>query len=332
MSMIEIDRQRILDHRCRAQQLSEPVSAPADCAVLGAGVRDNPVGATAPVALRARAGGADDEDGLVRAYSVRSAIHLHRRDDLGLLIAALRWQDADEPARGTYGELSVADPLAALAEAVDAAETIMNDGDSRTKGELSGAITASLDPLLSPWCAGCQAHHLNDGLFRHAVFQAGLVITPEPAGSFRIRPYGRKLKTVDPAKARRELLRRYLRLAGVATPATVGTWLGLSTSGARACWDLLVEELEPVRVDGTRYWIHSDELAALPDSGELGVSLLPAYDPYTELAERKLLLPDSARRSRVWRAVRNPGVVLRGGEVIGTWRDHKGRGARRRAA
>jgi hypothetical protein len=337
MTDVEIDRQRILDHRCRTQQLIEPVPAAADCAVLGAGVRDNPVRATAPLALRARTAGAgDDEDGLVRAYSVRSAIHLHRRVDLGLLIAALRWQDAGEPARGTYGELSVPDPLAALAQATDAARMIMDDGEPRTKGELSGAITADLDPALSPWCAGCRAHHLNDGLFRHAVFQAGLVIVPEPAGSFRIHPYDRVIKTVEPEPARRELLRRYLHLAGVATRAAVATWLGLSTQGARAWWELIADELEPVRVDGNRCWMHTDDLAELPEAGRSPsagrISLLPPYDPYTDLVERKFLLPDADRRGRVWRAARNPGVVNRGGEVIGTWRDRQSRGKGRTVA
>ena len=332
-TVVEIERQRILDHRCRAQQLIEPVSAAAECAVLGVGVRDNPVRGTAPVALRARTSGPGDaaEDGLVRAYSVRSAIHLHRPDDLGLLIAALLWRDPDEPARGTYGDLSVADPLQALADASDAARVIMDDAEPRTKGELSEAVTARLDPLLSPWCAGCAAHHLNDGLFRHAVFQAGLVIIPEPGGSFRLHPFDRAIEPIDPDAARRELLRRYLRLAGVATRGAVATWLGLSTGGARAWWDLIADELEPVRVDGSRYWMHAEDLAGLCDPGDQLITLLPPYDPYTDLAERKFLVADSGQRGRVWRAVRNPGVVVSGGEVIGTWRDRQAGGGKKGA-
>ncbi len=330
----EVDRQRILDHRCRVQQLAEPVPAAAECAVLGVGVRDNPVRGTAPVALRARTSrsNGDVEDGLVRAYSVRSAIHLHRADDLALLVAALRWREPDEPARGTYGDLSVADPLQALAEATEAARMIMDDAEPRTKGEVSAAVTARLDPSLSPWCAGCAAHHLNDGLFRHAVFQAGLVIIPEPGGSFRIHPSGHTIESVDPDPARRELLRRYLHLTGVATPAAVGTWLGLSTGGARAWWELIADELEPVRVDGFRYWMHAEDLAGLSDPGDQSITLLPPYDPYTELAERKLLLADFGRRGRVWRAVRDPGVVISSGEVIGTWRDRKARGREKGSA
>ncbi|GAB3747229.1 winged helix DNA-binding domain-containing protein [Microlunatus parietis] len=329
MISADLDRNRLLTHRLRAHQLTEPAAAPADCAVLGVGVRDNPVGDTAPLALRARTEPAGDaEEGLIRAYSVRSAIHLHRRTDLPLLVAALRWQRPDEPARGNFGDLAVPDPLAAVAEAADAMRAITADGQPQTKGELSGAVTARLDPALSPWCAYCKAHHVNDGLFRQATLQAGLVVVPDPAGSFRLHPYESAIEVIDPTQARRELLRRYLSLAGSATPAALGTWLGLSTAAARAWWNLLADELEPVRVDGQRVWIHADDLAALPESPERAVSLVPPYDPYLEVAERKLLVTDPDRRAKVWRAIRNPGVVLCGGEVIGTWRDRQAKAGR----
>lgn len=329
MTIAELDRERLLAYRIRAHQLSEPASVPADCAVLGAGVRDNPVGRTAALALRARTVPADEaEEGLLRAYSVRSAIHLHRRADLPLLVAALRWQRPDEPARGNFGDLAVPDPPAAVAEAADAMRAITADGEPRTKGELSGAVTYRLDPALSPWCAGCAAHHLNDGLFRQATLQAGLVVVPEPAGSFRLRPYEGAIEAVEPGSARRDLLRRYLHLAGVATPARFGTWLGLGTAAARGWWDLLADELEPVRVAGLRCWIHADDLAALAEPAEPAVGLVPPHDPYLELAERKLLVPDRDHRAKVWRPVRSPGVVLRGGEVIGTWRDRQARAGR----
>ncbi|MFC7624954.1 winged helix DNA-binding domain-containing protein [Microlunatus sp. GCM10028923] len=324
MISTEPDRSRLLAHRRRAHQLTGPAAAPADCTVLGVGVRDNPVGGTAALALRARTEPTGDaEDGLIRAYSVRSAVHLHRRADLPLLIAALRWQGSGEAARGNFGDLAVPDPAAAVAQVAAAMSKITGDGEPRTKGELSGAVTARLDPDLSPWCASCKAHHVNDGLFRQATLQARLVVVPEPAGSFRLHPYDSVVEVVEPTEARRELLRRYLHLAGPATPAAFGTWLGLGTAAARAWWDLLADELEPVRLDGLRCWLLAGDLAALPEPAEPEISVVPPYDPYLEVAERKFLVADPARRSQVWRAVRNPGVVLRGGEVIGTWRDRK---------
>lgn len=43
------------------------------------------------------------------------------------------------------------------------------------------------------------------------------------------------------------------------------------------------------------------------------------HDPYLDLRDRDLILPDKARQRQVWKTVGNPGAVLLGGRVIGFW-------------
>jgi hypothetical protein len=76
-----------------------------------------------------------------------------------------------------------------------------------------------------------------------------------------------------------------------------------------------------VSVDGRRAWMHAEDIAELTDPPEPPVlRLLPPYDPVTELGDRKLLVPDPARRRKIWRAVSNPGVLLARGDIRGAWR------------
>jgi hypothetical protein len=50
------------------------------------------------------------------------------------------------------------------------------------------------------------------------------------------------------------------------------------------------------------------------------VLLLGAFDPWLQVRDRALVVVDEARRTVLWRVLGRPGAVLRGTEVIGTWR------------
>ena len=58
----------------------------------------------------------------------------------------------------------------------------------------------------------------------------------------------------------------------------------------------------------------------LPEPDPDHVLLLGAHDPYLDLRDRGLILPDKKRQRAVWRTVGNPGVILQGGCVAGIWR------------
>jgi hypothetical protein len=209
----------------------------------------------------------------------------------------------------------------AIDHVATAMRDVMADGVARTKGELSAALIESTDARLRPWCEGCGAHHVHDGLFRHATLAAGLRMVYSTAGVRLVRASG--VRKVSASTARRDLVREYLRLAGPTTPALLGSWLGLTPAAVKAQW----EEASVVEVDveGDRRWMHPDDLETVPDRPSRDAVLVPPYDPFVETGDRELLVPDRARRREVWRATQNPGVLLLRAEVAGVWRHQAAR-------
>lgn len=289
--------------------------------VLDVGAQDHPTGQTARLALRLR--DATAEVGEAHVHSVRAATHVHRRADLGLLSAALRIEDGRDLAKasiGPFGE-EIGDGFGeAIDDVASVMADVMSDGAARTKGELSGAASPHVDRRLAPWCGGCGTHHVQDALFRYATLRAGLVIEVESPTVFRFLPPV-ETEPVDTELARVELIRRFLRAAGPATPARLAAWLGLTPAAARRWWALVADELEQVSVDGRKAWARADDLALLVDPPPPdGIRLLGPYDPLTETADRELAVPTPADRRRVWAAVGNPGIILVDGEIAGVWR------------
>jgi|BioPla2DNA2_1021312.scaffolds.fasta_scaffold00192_47 hypothetical protein len=56
------------------------------------------------------------------------------------------------------------------------------------------------------------------------------------------------------------------------------------------------------------------------DGDEEKLLLLGGHDPYLGLRDRKLILEDERLHKMIWKFVANPGVVLQGGRIIGTWK------------
>lgn len=76
-------------------------------------------------------------------------------------------------------------------------------------------------------------------------------------------------------------------------------------------------------VDGSRCRLLGGDLAALDDSQDErieGVRLLPPSDPFQQLPDRDLLVPERDRQRELWRTLHSPGALLVDGEVVGTWR------------
>ncbi|TDD70756.1 hypothetical protein E1262_08915 [Jiangella aurantiaca] len=322
-----ITRAQVLAYRAAVSGLSGPG------AVLLTGVQDHPAGMTARLAVALRGGGDGDDDGVL-VHSMRAAMHLHRSSDLGLLAAALRVDDGAElakPSIGPFGTEIGAGFGAGIDQVAAVMRDVMADGMARTKGELSGAVSPRIDRWLAPWCEGCGVHHVQDALFRFATLQARLVIDVESPSVFRFRtasldggPAAGAAGEAAEARvsaARAELVRRFVHAAGPARPAHLAAWLSLSPAAAKRWWSLAEADLTDVEVDGRRGSILAADaplFEAVPEPGELRV--LGPYDPLTELADREFLVPDAAARRQVWAAAANPGIVLRDGEIAGTWR------------
>jgi Winged helix DNA-binding domain len=153
-----------------------------------------------------------------------------------------------------------------------------------------------------------------------------------PTGTIAIRWDGARRPTIrilprpaaDPAAARLELARRYLHVFGPATPASFTKWAGVSRKAGVAAFAALAPELAAVRTPIGEAWIlAADRDAVLADPGPPAAArLLPSGDAHFLLHgdDRALLVPDAARRDRLWTPRVWPGAVLVDGEVRGVWR------------
>lgn len=130
------------------------------------------------------------------------------------------------------------------------------------------------------------------------------------------------LDAAEPAAARADLLRRYLRTYGPSTRGDFASWLGVRTGDTDPWWELLEDELVEVNYGGAR-WMLASELENLRSAVmPTGTRLLPPRDPYMQVRDRGTIVEKQYQRD-VWRTVGDPGTVLVDGEVIGTWRPHK---------
>lgn len=50
------------------------------------------------------------------------------------------------------------------------------------------------------------------------------------------------------------------------------------------------------------------------------VRLVGSHDPYLQLRDRDVLVPDTPRQKDLWRTLGRPGAVLIDGDVVATWR------------
>ncbi|MBJ8345520.1 winged helix DNA-binding domain-containing protein [Antrihabitans sp. YC2-6] len=327
--MSALQRAQVLAYRFAVHGLAAPESDAST--TLATGLQDYPPGRTALLALRLRTGSTDGSP-TVLVHSVRAAMHLHDAAELPRLIAALRVDDAGaipQQSMGPFGgelEASGVSFGAALDEVADAMRSAMGDLAFPTKGELSGAVSPKIDRRLAPWCEGCGADHVQDQLFRLATLQAGLVVDVDNHSPSQFRYRATEFEPADPTASRAELVDNFLTTFGPARPADLASWLGRTPSAAKHWWELVAENLQPVEIDGKEHWARADTLETVESApAPTGVRLLPPYDPITELADRKLLVPDPAQRRKVWQAAANPGVVLVDGDIAGVWRQKRTR-------
>lgn len=324
MTRIALTRAQLLAYRSLVHDLAAAGDA---TTVLDVGLQDYPAGRTALLALRLRTGSAADVAGTALVHSVRGALHLHRASDVPLLAAALRHAQGSDLAKSSIGPFGAELANAgigfdtAMDQVATAMAEVMADAEPRAKGELSQAVSPMVDPRLTPWCQGCGVYHVQDALFRYATLQAGLTIQVESRGLFRYQSPTLTMHHRDVGASRAELIRRFLRAFGPATPAHLASWLTVSPAVARRWWDLVAPVLVEVTVDGTPRHAHPSDLDLLEKTRvHSSPRLLPPYDPLTELADRQLLLPAPAQRRQVWTAAANPGVLLVDNEIVGTWR------------
>jgi hypothetical protein len=301
---------------------------------LTTGLQDTPAGAAA-LALRHRTDHPQQRDhpDLVLALTMRGAPHLHRRGDLPTLRAALHPKDNDMLCAylGGYGDTltaSDADGPALLATVADELRAAF-PGETASKGELSAAVSPRVPQAARPWCEGCGAAHVADGLFRLATLYAGIELVQGEGRKLMFRLDKHKPPTAkNSEQATTTLLKTAIRLAGPMTLSDLATWLATrsvtaSPNWLKPAWTTLTDHLVEVTIDGKN--LHAareavDALGQAPDPP--AAQLLPPRDPYL-LGHRHFLVPDRALAKEIWRPVGSPGALVVAGEAAGVWRARK---------
>lgn len=160
------------------------------------------------------------------------------------------------------------------------------------------------------------------------------MLRPEPGAEGDVHPAaGGRTGTAVGAGGRgalRELVRRYLRAYGPATPQHFAKWLAVPAGWAVALFGELVGagEAEEVSFEGAAAWVAAGD-TEFPVGKVRGVRLLPYFDAYAIAAQpRQTLFPGEAyQRALAGGQAGNFPVLLVDGVVAGVW--HQRRQGRR---
>jgi hypothetical protein len=135
---------------------------------------------------------------------------------------------------------------------------------------------------------------------------------------------GSPLPEMNREQAQAELVRRYLHCYGPSTVKHLAEWAGIAPTQAAQSWRLVEHELIEVDFEGRRAWLHERDLPRLasPATPE-GIRFLPPHEPYLQLRDRAMLVPDRALQRHLWRPSGNPGIVLVDGCFVAAWRPRK---------
>lgn len=334
---ITASRDDVLRFRFARHQLDRaPASAKrvTDVDLLDYGVQDTGVdGALWALAARGAAVDATSRpDDLAFAWTLRGAPHAYRRDDLvDVARATTPFSDADAAKRifDASKPLKAAGIgiLDALRHVADEMRTIV--ATPIVKGEVSGRLTDALGEPYLRFCRACNATHIYEQPFRLSALQAGLELTPSTSPPVLVRVEGMQPPRFDgdpsTASADHHVVRNYVRFYGPARASDAAAFIDAAGKDVKANWPADVVE---VAVEGERTreprWLLEDDVPALTKRpagrAKNVVRLLGPYDPYLQLRDRELLVPDATRRKDLWRVLGRPGAIVVDGDVIGTWR------------
>ena len=317
-----VTREQVLGFRVRAQQLDREAGSRQDAAVLDIGVQDTgPDGALWALAVRGVDVSGLPGDELADVWTIRGAPHLYRRADLPGVAAAVepfsdadagkRIYDASKPLRAAG--LDILPALDAVAAAMRSVVTT-----PMVKGEVSGRLSASLDPPYLRSCRPCNATHVHEMPFRLAALRAGLELRPGTSPPVLQRITGFTRATGVPRRL--DVIRAYLRLLGPATPKHVADYLDAPVKDVRAHWPTDAVE---VPVDGELRWVLAADRDRLGDGPALTTRLLGPFDLFLQGRDRQFLVGDPGRAKELWPVLGRPGAVLHDGEIAGSWRPRR---------
>lgn len=331
---IEVARDDVLRFRFRRHDLDRTPDTTVDStdlALLDYGVQDTgPDGAAWAMAVR---GVATDAIGpeLAMAWTIRGAPHVYRRSDLAAIaVATSPLSEADAAKRIFDASRPLKDAGIGVIDALVTVADLMRDivDKPTVKGDVSGQLTERLDEPFLRFCRPCDATHIYEQPFRLAALQAGLELEPGTSP-----PVLHRVDGLDPprskvpgteAEPRFDVARNYIRFYGPALPRNAATFLDSTAKDVKANWPTDTVAIAIADVDTGRDAPHllAEDVDELTSSNSASgvVRLLGPYDPYLQLRDRELLVPDEAHRKDLWRVLGRPGAIVEDGAVIGTWR------------
>ncbi|WP_328536974.1 winged helix DNA-binding domain-containing protein [Streptomyces sp. NBC_00344] len=309
--------------RLARQHLTVPATAstPADAAAAMLGAHAQVITAaelsiglrmegTTRTRVREALRGADP--GLVKTYGPRGTVHLLPAADLplwtGALSAVPRRSPFPQDLRMTADRTEQV--LTAIGEALDGTELVI--------GELSDEVVARTGPwagdLVVPafqtmWPRWRQVMHIaaHRGLLAFGGGRGRQVTYLNPG-----------CVPLDGARARAELLRRYLHAYGPATPADFANWLAAPGRWSTTAFDTAAASAE-IEETGLGWVVAGD--TSFTDEPPCGVRLLPYFDAYLIASRpRELLYPGAAyERALAGGQAGNFPVLLIDGIAAGVW-------------
>jgi len=129
-------------------------------------------------------------------------------------------------------------------------------------------------------------------------------------------------RDVPSERAEAELLRRYLRAFGPATPTDFALWTGMTLADAREIWTRVEAEIAPLSVDGWGAALLRDDLIELQAAAleQPSVRLLPYFDSFLLGHKDRQHLVATRDRNSIYRAQGWVApVVLADGRAVGVW-------------
>ena len=328
--MTPADRERVLAFRVAGHHLHERLPAgSARRAAAICGLQDLPPGHVGlGLAARVEAARPEDLDDLVLVYSRRGATIAAPREDLAVFTTALAPPD-DAAARAQLGSATETldaagiGPLEALERVSATVADALADGPLE-RDAFHQALRERLPAELLWWCRNCGSHHVHPLLWRATGVMGVLAVAGRRGRTTLFGAPGPIPPYYDPGA---ELVRRFLRAYGPASPPTFAAWAGISGQHARSLIGRIAAEVAEVDSGGTAnaggfiLVADQDRLADPPQAS--GVRLLGGYDPYLDQRDREVLFPDPKIRTRMRRSIGNPGALLVDGELAGLWRPEK---------
>ena len=261
---------------------------------------------------------------IVKAWSMRMALHLHRSDELRLILAGLKATRLPKETRWIeQAGLREEDTTAMIFDA-------LKDGPI-TRSALNAYLGKKLGAKVKDWVDGGWGNRTEGSsttwqLVKPAVVRGMVCFGASDGPEITFALTDQWLRGSQPIPTEEEagaaLVRRYLRAFGPADLADLRSWSGISARHGRAILARLQNELLEVDRGGRRGLLLKKDLrdlerSALPPGV---VRLLPSFDPFLLGHDDRDHLVDPRHYDLVykdqgWLAA----VVLIDGRVGGTW-------------